>query len=117
VSSRPSARKRTAPCSLRENESEVLPKENAYLLRYFADVLEDGNPAMLRPVQGSGKSQVAATWENPDRYEIAMPMVGGEERVQVSWLETAILWLGLSAKRYLEKLTRDPSGFLMEINS
>jgi adenine-specific DNA-methyltransferase len=83
----------------RNRESEVLPKEDAYLLRYFANVLEDGNPAMLRPIQEDGQSRVAATWENPDHYEIAVPRIGGEEQAQVDWLETATLWLGLSPKR------------------
>lgn len=85
---------------------DVFPEGNAYLLEYFADVLEDGNPAFLRPVVETDDSrEVVSEWLDPDRILVKRPQTGApngfvEERVD--WLETAALWLGLRGVSYEE---------------
>jgi adenine-specific DNA-methyltransferase len=96
----PSERERAYAESFSEKPVAGFPgKENAYLLRYFAEVAVDGNPAMLRPVN---EGRVITEWEDPDGYALEVPAVGGSRLEKVEWIETALLWLGLAAKRYEE---------------
>lgn len=96
----PSERERAYAESFGQKPVAGFPdKENAYLLRYFAEVVVDGNPAMLRPVK---EGRVITEWDDPDSYMLELPAVGGSRFEKVDWIETALLWLGLAAKRYEE---------------
>jgi adenine-specific DNA-methyltransferase len=82
-----------------ERPHEFLIRENAYLLSYFAEVLQDGNPALLRPMLNG---EVLTEWHHPEAIRIRRPEKGGYQEEEVDWLETAALWLGLRIRKYAE---------------
>lgn len=82
-----------------ERPHEFLTRENAYLLSYFAEVVQDGNPTLLRPMLNG---EVLTEWHNPQAIRVKRPDKGGIREEEVDWLETALLWLGLKARKYAE---------------
>ncbi len=82
-----------------ERPHEFLPHENAYLLSYFAEVVRDGNPTLLRPMLNG---EVLTEWHDPEAIRIKRPERGGYREEEVDWLETAALWLGLRVRKYAE---------------
>jgi len=82
-----------------ERPHEFLPHENAYLLSYFAEVVRDGNPTLLRPMLNG---EVLTEWHDPEALRIKRPERGGYREEEVDWLETAALWLGLRVRKYAE---------------
>lgn len=100
----PSPREQAYATHLRavERPHKFLPHENAYLLSYFAEVLQDGNPTLLRPMLNN---EVLTEWHHPEGIRVRRPEPGtpeGYRQEGVDWLETALLWLGLKARRYAE---------------
>lgn len=90
----------------KKRHDPVFREQNLYLLEYFSDVLEDGNPALLRPVvEIDGKRQVLVEWPDPDRIFLKRPQPStdrGFVEQKVDWLETTVLWLGLCPVSYEE---------------
>ncbi len=82
-----------------ERPHEFLTRENAYLLSYFAEVAQDGNPTLLRPMLNG---EVLTEWHDPAAIRIRRPEKGGYWEEEVDWLETAALWLGLRIRKYAE---------------
>lgn len=84
----------------------VFPEGNPYLLEYFAEALEDGNAAMLRPIgTADGKRHVLAEWIDPERIVVKHLLPGTKDGFAlqtVDWLETAATWLGLRHVSYEE---------------
>jgi adenine-specific DNA-methyltransferase len=97
----PSPREKAYAENLRavERPHEFLPHENAYLLSYFAEVVQDGNPTLLRPILNG---EVLTEWHDPEAIRIKKPDKEGYREEAVDWLETAALWLGLKVHRYTE---------------
>lgn len=100
----PSLREQTfaARLNAKERPHEFLPQENVYLLSYFAEVLQDGNPTLLRPMLNG---TVLTEWHRPQEIRVRRPepgTPGGYREEEVDWLETALLWLGLRAHKYVE---------------
>ena len=82
-----------------ERPHEFLTRENAYLLSYFAEVVQDGNPTLLRPMLNG---EALTEWHYPAAIRIKRPEKGGYREEEVDWLETTALWLGLRIRKYAE---------------